>query len=64
MLIENFAKSIRAAAKADAEAQINVSEMMPGHDELWLPDAQGNRYTCELRTVVVDQEWPDSLPRP
>jgi hypothetical protein len=58
ILVEGFAKAIRAAVKAEAEAQIHVSEMMPGHEELWLPDAQGNRYTCELRTVVVDQESP------
>jgi hypothetical protein len=45
----------KLARKASA---ITFSEMLPGLDEVWLPDAQGNRYTCELRTAVVDpQPW-------
>jgi hypothetical protein len=28
--------------------------MFPGYDRLWLPDAQGNLYTCELRMVALD----------
>jgi len=53
-LIETFAKAIRAAVAKNPEGNINVSEMLPGHEEIWLPDAQGNRYTCELRTVAID----------
>jgi hypothetical protein len=28
--------------------------MLPGHDELWLGDAHGERYTSELRIVATD----------
>jgi hypothetical protein len=56
ILVENFAKAIRRAAKSDPEAPINVSEMLPELDRTWLPDAAGNRYTCELRMVALDLE--------
>jgi hypothetical protein len=55
VLVEIFAKSIRRAVKEIPDGTVQLSEMVPGLDELWLPDARGNRYTCELRTVVVDQ---------
>lgn len=48
IFIDNF---VRLIAKATA---LGVSEMLPGHGELWLPDADGNRYTCELRVAAVD----------
>jgi len=54
VLVEILAKAARKAAKISAAATITLSEMLPGHDQLWLPDAEGNRYTCELRTVAVD----------
>jgi len=38
------------------EAQLTVSEMLPAPAESWLPDAAGNRYTCELRWVALDAE--------
>jgi len=28
--------------------------MLPAPDQTWLPDAEGNRYTSELRMVAVD----------
>jgi hypothetical protein len=28
--------------------------MLPEHNETWLPDAEGQRYTSELRIVAVD----------
>ena len=30
----------------------SISEMLPRVDQAWLTDAEGNRYTCELRTVT------------
>lgn len=33
---------------------IDFSEMLPAVDENWLADADGRRYTSELRTVVMD----------
>jgi hypothetical protein len=38
------------------EARLTVSEMLPSPEDVWLPDAEGNRYTCELRLVSVDPE--------
>jgi hypothetical protein len=37
-----------------AGASITVSEMIPGLEQVWLPDASGGRYTSELRIVAVD----------
>ncbi len=33
---------------------ITVVEMLPTHDDLWLTDHEGNRYTSELRFTWVD----------
>jgi hypothetical protein len=49
-----LAKAIRRTADKRQDAQISVSEMLPGPDELWLTDAEGNLYTSELRMVAVD----------
>jgi hypothetical protein len=56
VLVEGLCKGIRRSAQEAQEATINFSELLPGHNRLWLPDAQGNRYTCELRMVAVDLE--------
>ena len=44
----------RALGRADAGATIRWTEMLPAADQLWLADAQGRRYTSELRLVAVD----------
>jgi hypothetical protein len=55
-LINIFARIIRRTKEADApDMAISVTEMYPAHDQLWLPDAEGNLYTNELRLVVLDQ---------
>ncbi|HZM76533.1 MAG TPA: lantibiotic dehydratase [Candidatus Limnocylindrales bacterium] len=41
----------RIASRRDGTAI--VSEMLPGPDQLWLSDADGQRYTAELRCVFV-----------
>ena len=54
--------SIRLAARAVKQAQekgsgnasFGFSEMLPTLDEAWLPDAQDERYACELRFIAVD----------
>ncbi|MCU1264992.1 MAG: hypothetical protein JWM21_1310 [Acidobacteria bacterium] len=59
-LINIFAKIIRRTKEANApDMAISVTEMYPAHDQLWLPDAQGNLYTNEFRLVVLDlsDEW-------
>jgi hypothetical protein len=38
--------------------ELGLSEMLPGHDDLWLGDAQGQRYTSELRIAATDpRRW-------
>jgi hypothetical protein len=41
----------RSAAESD---EVVISEMLPGHDETWLTDAQGRRYVSELRLVCTE----------
>lgn len=47
-LVENFQAMTRK------DARIRVSEMLPDIEDLWLVDGEGDRYTCELRIVAVD----------
>jgi len=54
VLVETLAKAIRRSAEQVPGSSVSLSEMLPGHDQLWLPDAQDNHYTCELRLVVLD----------
>lgn len=49
---ELFSKLVRNMP--DGGAPLTISEMLPGPDQLWLRDRQGNRYTAELRCVAVD----------
>jgi hypothetical protein len=38
--------------------ELGLSEMLPGHDDLWLNDAHGQRYTSELRVTATDpRRW-------
>jgi Lantibiotic dehydratase, N terminus len=41
---------------------ISVVEMLPAHDDLWLADHEGNRYTSEFRFTWVDDRRPDPAP--
>jgi len=42
---------------------ITVVEMLPAHDDLWLTDHEGNRYTSEFRfTWVDDRRLDNSVP--
>jgi len=53
--IENFVRaSRRTLEQSSPDTLISVVEMLPEPDQLWLPDAQGRRYTSELRIVAVD----------
>ena len=44
----------RMKEKAREDDLVSVTEMHPRADETWLPDAEGQRYTSELRFVCVD----------
>lgn len=43
-------------------AWIAVSEMLPAAEDLWLTDAEGQRYTSEIRIVAVDQHGASGGP--
>jgi len=48
--VELLAKQLRGASAAA------LSEMLPAVDEAWVTDADGARYTAELRIAAVDPE--------
>ncbi|MFC8349828.1 lantibiotic dehydratase [Streptomyces sp. NPDC057280] len=50
-----LAKAARRLARQDPGARLKVSEMLPTPEQAWLTDADGRRYTSELRFVAVDQ---------
>jgi Lantibiotic dehydratase, N terminus len=53
--VDILAKIIRRTQETGAtDALIAVSEMLPDLDHIWLPDAEGNRYTSEFRIVAID----------
>jgi hypothetical protein len=45
----------RAAADADPQEVVTVTEMLPAPDQMWLTDAEGRRYASELRFVALDR---------
>jgi hypothetical protein len=54
--VEIFVAYLRAAE------ELGLSEMLPGHEDLWLHDAQGRRYTSELRVAATDpRRWEPVL---
>jgi len=54
--VEIFVSYLRAAD------ELGLSEMLPGHDDLWLHDARGSRYTSELRLAATDpRRWSPVL---
>ena len=55
ILVSIFAKLIRRTLKAAlSEPRVDITEMLPGADQLVLRDKQDHRYTCEFRMVAVD----------
>ena len=48
MLVDVFAKLVRRTSA------MTVTEMLPDLEHCWLPDAQGQLYTSELRLVALD----------
>jgi hypothetical protein len=50
-----LARMVRRTLESEGEnGVVKIVEMMPDLEEVWLPDAAGNRYTSELRIVAVD----------
>ena len=55
IFVDNFSKMVRRTMEKGAPGdRISLSEMVPRANQTWLPDAQGRRYTSELRIVAVD----------
>lgn len=52
-LVDLLAHAVRRTAKLGHE-DFTLAEMLPDVDQLWLRDADGSRYTAELRLVAVD----------
>jgi hypothetical protein len=54
-----FSRLVRAAVAAEgedtADGALVVEEMLPAIEDTWLTDARGDRYTCELRMVALQQ---------
>ncbi len=62
--VDIVARRVRNQAPSPAGAKsISVSEMVPSHGQHWLPDAEGRRYSCELRIVAVDQARDRTAPK-
>ena len=59
-----LAKLVRRtnAAERLPDKTITVVEMLPSHDDLWLADHEGNRYTSELRCTWVDDRRLEATP--
>jgi hypothetical protein len=51
--VDVLARAVRRAS--DEDEPVVVTEMLPGPDAVWLADADGRRYTSELRMVAVDR---------
>jgi len=61
--IDLISRSLRRCRRnVGAGATVTVAEMLPTPDQAWLTDAQGLRYTSELRMVAVDQATASQEP--
>lgn len=52
--VDLISRLVRRTIEQDPKAQVTVTEMLPGTQETWLPDAEGQTYTSELRVVALD----------
>ncbi len=51
-----------AVADGGPDVPIVISELLPGPDQAWVPDAAGHRYVSELRLHIVDTADTADLP--
>lgn len=60
--VNTFLKAVRQTREKNLNKHpVTLTEMVPSLEELWLPDAEGQRYTSELRLVAL--ELPRSAAR-
>ncbi len=56
ILVDVFAKMIRRTLDAALpDSSVDISEMLPSHNQAWLKDVENRRYMSEFRFVAVDQ---------
>ena len=53
-ILAKMARRTLTEKSARREQPIGVVEMLPTSDQIWLPDSQGRKFTCELRMVALD----------
>ena len=59
IFVDIFSKMIRRTVEAALPgAMVDLSEMLPLPDQIWLTDVSGRRYTSEFRFVAVDSRKP------
>lgn len=63
-LLRALGRALKRTVEVHGDAaKVRVSEMLPAPEDCWLPDADGRRYTSELRLCLVDMErWPSPSP--
>ncbi|WP_020659972.1 lantibiotic dehydratase [Amycolatopsis benzoatilytica] len=49
-----FCSALRAAARAGKDTTLTITELLPGPEHAWLPDAEGRTYLSELRVQLRD----------
>jgi hypothetical protein len=55
VLVEIFCRMVRRTLDANlSDATVDITEMFPTAEHIWLADAANQRYTSELRIVAVD----------
>lgn len=55
ILVNFFTKTVGQTLREESgDHTITITEMIPTPDQLWLPDAEGQLYTAELRMVAID----------
>jgi hypothetical protein len=47
-------RTAAAGEGGEADETLVAEEMLPAIEDAWLTDAEGHRYTCELRLAAVE----------
>lgn len=55
LLVGNLVRAVRRAQTAGASGTVDLVEMLPRPEELWLTGETGGRHTAEFRVVAVDE---------
>ncbi|MEU3721336.1 lantibiotic dehydratase [Streptomyces sp. NPDC031705] len=62
LLVRNLQRAVRlAAALPSGGLCLDLGEMLPGPDDLWLADVDGGQCTAEFRLVAVDGTAPPAV---